>query len=204
MKRVILFTVLASIVTIVKAQQITDSFDTNSLGWTEISGKDGEALIVEGKMKMEGKKELVSFWHPNREPSWIETHCYAPIDVNKNFNIKCDTYLRKIDDNGFFGIMLDYIDEGNFICFMVQDEQAYLLRYRDYVLVGRMRRNVKFKDKKKADVKLEIKSTFNKMEFIIDGMTALDVRFIKLTSNGVGFVVYGKQKAEFDNFEIIQ
>jgi hypothetical protein len=38
------------------AQTFKDTFDSNSMGWTEISGKDGEAVIKEGVMHLEGKK----------------------------------------------------------------------------------------------------------------------------------------------------
>lgn len=46
------------------AQTFKDTFDSNSMGWTEISGKDGEAVIKEGVMHLEGKKKRWAF------PAW--------------------------------------------------------------------------------------------------------------------------------------
>lgn len=118
MKKVFFILVLLMLPFIANAQFI-DTFDSNKLGWTEISGKDGEALITEGKLRIEGKKSGTSLFGTlagvQGEPSYIETHCYAPLDFKKDFEIKCDAYVKKINENNTFGVILNYIDEGNFI-----------------------------------------------------------------------------------------
>lgn len=188
--------------------QVKDTFDSNKLGWTEISGKDGDALIIEGKMRIEGKKSGNSIFGAltgnQGEPSFIETHCYAPIDVKKDFEIKCDAFVKKISDNNIFGIILNYIDEGNYMAFIISEGQAALIRYVDYKMVGRIRADIKLKSQKKADLKLKVKSSYQRLEFFINDMKALECRYLPLESNGMGFYVLGQQTIEFDNLEIIQ
>lgn len=136
MKKVLFTLVLLMLPFITKAQFI-DTFDSNKLGWTEISGKDGDALIIEGKLRLEGKKSGSSLFGTltgiQSEPSYIETHCYAPLDFKKDFEIRCDAYVKKINDNNTFGIILNYIDEGNFIAFMITEGQAALVRFSDCI-----------------------------------------------------------------------
>lgn len=207
MKKVFFTLVLLMLPFIVNAQFI-DTFDSNKLGWTEISGKDGDALIIEGKLRIEGKKSGSSLFGTltgiQGEPSYIETHCYAPLDFKKDFEIKCDAYVKKINDNNTFGIILNYIDEGNFIAFMITEGQAALVRYNDYRMIGRIRADIKLKSQKKADLNFKIKSSFQKLEFFINDMKALEARYLPLESTGIGFCVFGQQVVEFDNLEIHQ
>lgn len=207
MKR-LLFVAVTLMLSLAVNAQFKDTFDSNKLGWTEITGKDGDAVIIDGKMHMEGKKSGNSLFGAltgiQGEPSYIETHCYAPLDFKKDFEIKCDAYVKKINDNNTFGMILNYIDEGNYIAFIITEGQAALVRYSDYKLVGRIRADIKLKSQKKAELNLKVKSTFQKMEFFINDMKALEARYLPLESTGIGFCVFGQQTIDFDNLEIIQ
>jgi hypothetical protein len=188
------------------AQTQTENFESNSWGWTETSSKDGEAIIKEGVFHLEGNK--TGYVNPSlgikTEPSFIETHCFAGFDPTKNFEIKCTALVKKISDNGFFGMILDYIDDGNFIVFTVQDDEAWLLRYKDYERVGRIRNGLKQKGKKSVAFNISVKSTYQKLQFYVNGMMAVEARYLPMTSNGFGFYVHGSQTVDFDNVEIIQ
>jgi len=46
--------------------------------------------------------------------------------------------------------------------------------------------------------------TYKKLEFFVNGMLALELRYRDLISNGVGFYTYGAQVADFDDLELIQ
>ena len=173
--------------------QIVDTFDSNKFGWTEISGIDGDAIIKEGKMFMECKAD-----------GYIETHCYAPIDFTKDFEIKCDALVKKVNDKNIFGMLLNYLDDGNYIAFVLTEGKAELYRYEHYKLIGRIRADIKLKSQKKANLQLKIKSTFQKLEFFVNDMKALECRYLPLTSSGMGFYICGKQTINFDNFEILQ
>lgn len=187
------------------AQTIKEDFESNSLGWTEISGKTGEAIIKDGVMHIEGKNKGGStIWGAYKAPSFIETHCYPGIDATKNFTIKCDAIAKRINDNGAFGIILDYFDNGNFVAFIVDKDKAYLQRYYNNNLIGMIENDLKIKDKKNTKLKFEIKSTYKKLEFFINDMLAIEARHIDITSNGFGFYVFGEQIVDFDNLEFMQ
>jgi hypothetical protein len=186
-------------------QTQTENFESNSWGWTETSSKDGEAIIKEGVFHLEGKKSGgPNFWGVPTEPSFIETHCFAGFDPSKNFEIKCSAIVKKISDNGNFGLILDYLDEGNFNVFVVNDEEAWLVRYKDYKIVGRIRNALKQKGKKQVSLDISIKSTFQKLQFYINGMKAVEARYLPIITNGFGFYVTGSQTVDFDNVQITQ
>lgn len=191
--RKLLLAVAVLMLPFVANAQFKDTFDSNKLGWTEISSKNGEALIVDGKMHLEGK-----------DAPFLETHCYAPLDFKKDFEIKCDAFVKKISDNGEFGIILNYIDDGNFALFSITEGKAAYGRYKDRIRVGGFMQDVKLKSQKKADLNLQIKSSYQKLEFFINNMKALEVRYLPLESTGVGFYIRGQQTIDFDNLEIIQ
>ncbi|MCD8289021.1 MAG: hypothetical protein LUC49_04600 [Prevotella sp.] len=200
----------ALMVSVAANAQIIDEFDTNQYGWTECSGHDGDAMILDGKMHIVGKKTGTSLFSAltgvsTGEPSFIETHCYAPIDVTKDFEISCDASIKNALYGGRFGLILDYYDEGNFIVFIVSSEgQATFLRYKEYRLVGRIKNNIKLKYQKETDVKLAVKNTYNKLQFYVNDMEALECRYVNLTSSGIGFFVYSRETVDFDNLVINQ
>lgn len=202
-----LFVILVLFSVNLKAQ-VKDDFETNKYGWTETSAKDGEALIKDGKMHIVGKKgnsaAMTALFGIRTEPSFIETHCYPGYDVTKDFEIKCDVYVKKITGNNTLGIILDYFDNGNYIAFLVEEDRASMIRFKDGNFVGGISNDLKIIDKKKADLELSIKSTFNKLEFFVNGMKAIEARYVKLTSTGLGFYVLGQHTVDFDNLEIIQ
>lgn len=207
MKKVTLLVFLVFACLNLNAQTVFDDFESNKYGWTETSAKDGEALIKEGKMHLEGKKGNSSLglaFGISSEPSFIETHCFPGYDINKDFEIKCDVYVKKITGHNALGIMLDYVDDGNFIAFIVEEDRARLIRFKDFQYVGGISNDLKLTDKKKTDLELSIKSTFNKIEFSVNGMKAIESRYLKLTSTGIGFYVVGQHTVDFDNLEIVQ
>lgn len=59
-------------------------------------------------------------------------------------------------------------------------------------------------EKKDTRFDFSIKSTYKKLEFFVNGMLALELRYRDLISNGVGFYTYGAQVADFDDLELIQ
>lgn len=187
------------------AQTFKDTFDSNSMGWTEISGKDGEAVIKEGVMHLEGKKSGgLSLLGGVKDASQITTHCFTNIDVQKNFEIKCKANVKKINDNNIVGIIVDYMDDGNFMLFAIDDERAYFMQWRDNNLVGYTCNLLKITKKKNTQLDFSIKSTYKKLEFFVNGMLALELRYRDLISNGIGFYTYGAQVADFDDLELIQ
>lgn len=186
--------ILFSFTVSAQSYQMEDKFDDNSNGWTEIVSKDGESIVKDGVLRLKGKKENSAF----------ESHFFSDIDVTKNFEVKCEVKVKEINDESHFGMILDYIDDGNFIAFIVYEGNARLVRVEDYQIVGRISNNIKLKSKKKSTVELSVKSTYQKIVFEVNGMKALEARYLPLKSSGIGFYVFGEQTLDFDNLKITQ
>lgn len=190
-KTIILFLTLCSAMSV--DAQIKDDFETNKLGWTEYSSNRSEAIIMDGHMHLVSKNDDEAF-----------TVCYPALDVTRNFEIKCDVLAKKIDDDKSFGIVIDYLDNYNYTVFLVTEGLAMFKNVRENKVVGRIYAPIKLKEQKKANVELKIKSSFQKVEFFVNGMKALERRFLHMESNGIGLLAGGKQKIDFDNFEVTQ
>lgn len=198
MKKTLLF-IAAMAATVFANAQFKDDFESNKMGWSEFVAKDGEATIKEGKLHLIGKKDISS-----DKTSVSYTYCYAPFDFNKNFSIKAKIFAKKIDDENNFGIMFNYIDEYNYCAFVITQDYVYFKKVKEGNLVGLNRNGAKTKNLKKSDVNLEIKSTFNKIEFFINNVKVIEQRYIPMESTGIGFYVIGKGVADFDDLEITQ
>lgn len=173
---------------------LKDNFDTNANGWTEIVDKKGETTISEGVLRIKSKKA----------DSFYESHFFSDMDVLHNFEVKCEVKVKSINDDSNFGLILNYMDDGNFILFAITEGNARLIKYQDYKVVGMISNTIKLKAARKAAVELVVRNTFQKLTFEVNGMKALEARFIPLSSNGIGFYVSGDQTVSFDNLEITQ
>lgn len=191
MKKYLIILLAMAHAAVISAQ--TDDFETNKYGWNEFTAKNAEAIIQKGVMHLESKND-----------EYANVYAYLPINIERNFEIKCDALVKKIDENNTFGLIFDYFDDYNFSAFIVSEGTAYFYRYENYHLVSRMRADIKLKEQKKAAVTLGIKYTDQRLEFYVNGMKAFERRFQPLQSNGFGFYVAGKQKIDFDNLEMIQ
>lgn len=187
---------VAFIATSINAQtySLKEDFETNSKGWTEIVDKKGESLIIDGVLKIKSK----------RDDGFYESHCFMDYDVNNNFEIKCEVKVKSIKEDSNFGIMLDYIDNGSFIAFILFEGNAQLIKYKDGELIGSISNRIKLKNSKKNNVQLSVKNINQKLIFEVNGMKAIEARFIPMTSSGIGFYIAGNQTVAFDNLEIIQ
>ena len=186
--------ILFSFTVSAQSYQLEDKFDDNSNGWTEIVTKGGESIVKDGVLRLKGKNK----------DSFFESHFFSDIDVTKNFEVKCDVKVKEINDESHFGMILDYIDDGNYIAFIVYEGNAQLIRVEDNQVVGKISNNIKLKSKKKSTVELSVKSTYQKMVFEVNGMKALEARYLPLKSSGIGFYVYGEQTLDFDNLKFTQ
>lgn len=194
--KTLFISILAFISITTNAQKFTfkDTFDSNENGWTEVVDKKGESIIIDGTLKIKSKLAT----------GYYESHCFTDLDVRSNFEIKCEVKVKSINEKSNFGLIIDYIDDGNFIAFMVAEGNAQLVKYENYILTGRISSDIKLKAKKNSDVELLIRNTTGKVIFEVNGMKAIEARYLELKSGGIGFYVMGEQTVAFDNLEIIQ
>lgn len=200
----------------VQAQTFKETFDANSLEWTECAyeSNSGTAVIDGGKMTITSKGEnkglgvaltlLSGIQTKVGRNTFFETHCYAPLDVQKPFKIRTHVNIEKLASDRMTGLVFNYKDGGNFYCFAFNDEMVCFNRYVDNVVVGQIQQGVKWADKKKVDQEWELISDGQVLTFIVDGMQILKVRYMPLEYSGFGFYTFGKQELAIDDVEFIQ
>lgn len=202
-KTFIIITLAAAAAYTANAQTFKDTFDSNSMGWTEMSSSDGEVVIKDGVMHLQGKKNGSNFY-VNVPGTEIKTSCYTGFDPQENFEIKCKANIKKINSKNPIGIMLNYQDDYNYMMFAIDEGTAYFSEWEEGRLVGYRENLLKLQGKRNAEVQFSIKSTYNKIQFLVNNMVAIELRYKPIISNGIGFYLYGAQTADFDDLEIIQ
>ncbi len=212
MKNVFLFIIslLTMSTVLVQAQSIKETFEANSLEWTECAydNNNGSAIIDQGFLTIKSKginKALTALLGTQvGNNTFFEAHCYAPLDVMKPFKIRTHVNISKLSPDQMVGLIFNYKDSGTFYCFAFNEEQINFLRYENNIMVGGINQGVKWKDKKKVDQEWTLESEGDLLKFIIDGMEILKVRYMPLTYAGVGFYTIGKQTLKVDDIEFIQ
>ena len=171
--------------------KIIEDFESNTLGWTEILDSKGQAIISEGVMQIESKGDLYY------STAWTD------LDPNVPFEITVDVKVRRLDGSRTFGIILDYLDNSQYILLLVKEGNARFIRKKgDYE--GYISNSIKLEGGWKEDVKLGVKYQMGKLIFEVNEIFALEARYVEMTSSGVGLYVAGRQKIKFDNFTITQ
>lgn len=211
-----IITIALGISNAVYAQSIKETFDANSLEWTECAyeSNSGTAIIDGGKMTITSKGEnkglgialtaLSGVATKVGENTFFETHCYAPLDVLKPFTIRTHVNIKKLSNDRTTGLVFNYRDGGNFYCFNFNSEMVRFERRVDGLVVGAISQGVKWEDKKNVDQEWELTSDGQTLTFIVDGMQILKVRYMPLEYAGFGFYTFGKQELVVDDVEFIQ
>lgn len=216
-KTLLIMALLAMVIKVANAQNIIkETFDSNSLGWTEsdYESNNGTAIINKGVMTIKSKGEkkgwgiftTIMTGVPTKigEDTFFETHCYAPLDVTQPFQIRTHVKIQKLDSDQLVGLIFNYMDGGNFYVFSFNDEQINFLRYKDNSLVGCIDKGVKWSEKKKLDQEWLLDYDGSNLNFLVDGMEIMSVRYMSMEYAGVGFYTFGKQTLVVDDIEFIQ
>mgnify|MGYP000900950937 FL=1 len=181
------------------AQNFKETFDANSLEWTECAfeSNNGTAVIDGGKMTIVSKGEnkglgvaltaLSGVATKVGANTFFETHCYAPLDVQKPFKIRTHVNIQKLANDRTTGLVFNYRDGGNFYCFNFNNEMVRFERRVDGIVVGAIQQGVTWKDKKKVDQEWELISDGQVLTFIVDGVQILKVRYMPLEYTGFGY-----------------
>ena len=206
MKKVILYgLMLTASFAVASAQSFVDTFDANSLGWTECAfeSNKGSAVIDKGVLtiKSKGENKAAGFLLTAMsvvatkvgENTFFETHCYAPLDVKKPFEVVANVRIDKLANDRVCGFVFNYKDGGNFYCFNFNDEMVNFTRYVDNRVVGNIMQGVKWPSKKKLNQEWKLVCDGDVLSFFVDGMEILKVRYMPLDFSGIGFYTFGKQ-----------
>lgn len=217
----IIFTLMAlSCAYALNAQSYTETFDSNSLGWTECTFKKaaGTAVINEGVMKItsKGEKEALSALLTVASgqatqagvATFFETHCYAPIDVLKPFKIKSMITSKRLTGDRETGLVFNYKDGGNFYCVAMTDEYVQFERWEDNRMVGQVSQNVKWdrggKKTEQTSNEWMLESDGDVITFSVDGVPMLHIRHMPLEYSGFGYYSIGDNTTIVDSVEFIQ
>lgn len=106
--------------------------------------------------------------------TFFETHCYAPLDVQKPFKIRTHVNIQKLASDRTTGLVFNYKDGGNFYCFNFNNEMVRFERHVDGAVVGVIQQGVIWKDKKKVDQEWELISDGQVLTFIVERITNIE------------------------------
>lgn len=217
MKRTILSLCMATVIgTAAYAQSFTETFDANSLGWTESAGESnsGTAIIDKGVMtiKSKGDSKFMRFAANANgsakgfENTAFETHCYAPLDVNKPFEITANVKMDNLELDRQAGLIFNYRDFGNYYVFVFNKEAVSFLRFVDNRCVGSITQDIKWDkaNKGKRDQTWKLISDNGELQFFVNDMEIMKVRYMPLDFTGIGFYTIGKQTLVVDDITFTQ
>ena len=129
--------------------------------------------------------------------------CKTTLNASKNFIIKVDAESRSgLKDDSYFGIVFNYLDSKNYMCFVVEKGFAYFIEFKQGDLV-RYDYDIVKKTKAKT-FELQLKKIGNTVTFIINDEDALEIEKVDVITNKIGLCVLGKTQVAFDNMKILQ
>lgn len=217
MKRTILSVcMVAAIGLTANAQSFVETFDANSLGWTESAGESnaGTAVIDKGVMtiKSKGDSKFMRFaanMNGNAkglENTAFETHCYAPLDVKKPFEIIANVKMDNLDLERQAGLIFNYRDFGNYYAFVFNKQSVSFLRFVDNRCVGSITQDIKWgkAEKGKQHQVWKLISDNDELQFFVNDMEIMKVRYMPLDFTGIGFYTIGKQTLIVDDVTFTQ
>ena len=211
MKKFILsICVFITMLSVTNAQSYKETFDSNSLEWTECGYKNeiGTAIIDKGVMtiKSKGVKKGLSILTGVivGEYTVFETHCYAPLNVLKPFEVHAKVNVKQLAADRLVGIVFNYKDNGNYYAFTFNDDFVKFVRYVDGQEVGSISQGVKWKGKRKTDMEWILISDGETLTFKVDGISILTIRYMPLNYSGFGFYTFGNQELIVDEVEFKQ
>ena len=217
MKRIFLsLCMIVAFILAANAQSFVDTFDANSLGWTECAfeSNKGSAVIDKGVLTIKSKGEnkaagalltaLSGVATKVGENTFFETHCYAPLDVKRPFEVIANVRIDKLANDRVCGFVFNYKDGGNFYCFNFNDDMVNFTRYVDNYVVGNIMQGIKWPNKKKLDQEWKLISDGDSLSFFVDGLEILKVKYMPLDFAGIGFYTFGKQTLVVEDMTFTQ
>ena len=195
-KNVITLLLMAAMALGAMANVIVDDFSANLYSWNEgeIGDNIGTIQIINGQLSIQSKHDDVA----------IKTHCYAPINVERDFRITAHVVIDKLKDDKQVGLIFNYRDDGNFYCFSFNEYAVSFLRFENNREVGSFRQGIKWKKKKKLEQEWTLVKDADELAFLVDGQEIIRIRYMPLAYCGVGFYTISKQKLTVNKIEFEQ
>ena len=195
-RNVITLLLVAALAFSAKANVIVDDFSANLYAWNEgeIGDNIGTIQIINGQLNIQSKHDEVA----------LKTHCYAPINVERDFRITAHVVIDRLKDDKQVGLIFNYRDEGNFYCFSLNEYALSFLRFENNKEVGSFHQGIKWKKKKKLEQEWTLVKDADELAFLVDGQEIIRIRYMPLAYCGVGFYTISKQKLTVNKIEFEQ
>ena len=195
-RNVILLLLLAALAIGARANVIVDDFSANIYSWNEgeIDGDIGAIAIINGQLDIKSKHDEFA----------LKTHCYAPINVEKDFRMTAYVGIDKLKDDKQVGLIFNYRDDGNFYGFSFNEYAVSFRRFENNVEVGSYHQGIKWKKKKKLEQEWTLIKEADELAFLVDGQEIIRIRYMPLSYCGVGFYTISKQRLIVDRVEYEQ
>lgn len=195
-RHVITLLLVAALAFSAKANVIVDDFSANLYAWNEgeIGDNIGTIQIINGQLNIQSKHDEVA----------LKTHCYAPINVERDFRITAHVVIDKLKDDKQVGLIFNYRDDGNFYCFSFNEYAVSFLRFENNKEVGSFHQGIKWKKKKKLEQEWTLVKDADELAFLVDGQEIIRIRYMPLAYCGVGFYTISKQKLTVNKIEFEQ
>ena len=179
-----------------RASVIVDDFSANIYAWNEgeIDGDIGAIAIINGQLDIKSKHDEMA----------LKTHCYAPINVEKDFRVTAHVYIDRLKNDKQVGLLFNYRDDGNFYCFSFNEYAVSFRRYENNVEVGSYHQGIKWKKKKNLEQEWTLIKEADELAFLVDGQEIIRIRYMPLAYCGVGFYTISKQRLIVDRIEYEQ
>jgi hypothetical protein len=195
-RNVITLLLVAALAFSAKANVIVDDFSANLYAWNEgeIGDNIGTIQIINGQLNIQSKHDEVA----------LKTHCYAPINVERDFRITAHVVIDRLKDDKQVGLIFNYRDDGNFYCFSFNEYAVSFLRFENNKEVGSFHQGIKWKKKKKLEQEWTLVKDADELAFLVDGQEIIRIRYMPLAYCGVGFYTISKQKLTVNKIEFEQ
>lgn len=192
------------------AQSIIENFESNSLNWNETAETNnaGNAIIDKGVLTItsNGVNKFMSAMLGAQVGvnTYFTCFCYAPLNMQRSFKIKSNVTIGKLDFDRLAGLVFNYKDDGTFYAFVFNETDVRFLRYVDNRLVGQITQSVKWRKTRKMEQEWLMEYDGSTIQFYVDDLLIMKVRYMPLEYAGFGYYTYGKQKLVVDQVEFIQ
>lgn len=192
------------------AQNVKETFDSNSLNWNECAAESdaGSSVIDKGVLTITSKG-VNKFWsamigQPVGENTYFTCFCYAPLNIQHSFKVRTNVTIGKLDEGKLAGLIFNYKDDGTFYAFVFDETTVRFLRYVDNKLVGSISQSIKWGKTRKVKQEWDLESDNSTLTFTVNGLQIMKVRYMPLEYTGFGYYTFGKQKLIVDDVEFIQ
>lgn len=199
-KKFIILLVMTIYSVMTATAQLKETFDSNSWQWTEQSTNLGKVYIIDGVLRFD--TDTPTDIAVQKVAENVSSHAYLPFDPTSGFTITCEAKVDKIGDDKYFGIILDYMDDMNFMCFTMSENRAFLYKVTEGRITKKWSGQLHLPKQKKAVLDFKIVYSGGELEIRVNDIQAIHAKFAPIESNGFGFFAFGKTKIDFDNVEI--